>query len=179
MNKNIKVIEKTLGVIPNFPKKGISFKDITPIFAKPKIFDVTIKEMLKTIKGRKFDVVVGLESRGFWFALSIAQALKLPFVPIRKKGKLPRPTVSATYKLEYGSDTIQVHKQDIKPKDRVLIVDDIVATGGTILATKKLLEQLKVKYCELLVLGALTSECPEGIKRLRKAGIKINYLLDL
>lgn len=179
MTKNVKLIEKTLKVVPGFPKPGISFKDITPIFLKPQILKLTIKELLKTIKGQKFDVVVGLESRGFWFALPIAEALNLPFVPIRKKGKLPRKTVSASYDLEYGSDTIQVHKDDIKSGSRVLIVDDIVATGGTVLAVKDLMKQCKAKANHLLVLGCLPEECPDGPKKLAKAGIKIHYLLNL
>lgn len=178
MTKNITTIKNTLKVVPNFPKKGISFKDITPIFTKPAVLRLTIKEMLKTIKNQKFDIVVGLESRGFWFALPIAEALNLPFVPIRKKGKLPRTTVSATYALEYGKDAMEVHKYDIKPGSRVLIVDDIVATGGTVLAVKKMMNQLKAKAEHLLVLGAL-AELPEGIKKIERTGIKVHHLLNL
>lgn len=178
MTKNLNTIKNTMKVVPDFPKKGISFKDITPIFTKPAVLKLTIKEMLKTIKGLKFDVVVGLESRGFWFALPIAEVLNLPFVPIRKKGKLPRRTVSATYALEYGKDTIEVHKYDIKPGSRVLIVDDVVATGGTVLAVKNMMKQLKAKAEHLLVLGYL-EELPEGPAKLAKAGIKVHSLLKL
>lgn len=178
MDNNLAIIKKTMKVVPNFPKKGVSFKDITPIFASPSVLKLTIKEMLKTIKNNKFDVVVGLESRGFWFALPVAQALNLPFVPIRKKGKLPRKTVSASYALEYGKDSIEVHKQDIKPGSRVLIVDDIVATGGTILAVKNLMKQLKARAEHLVVFGCL-EELPEGPAKLKKAGIQVHSLLDL
>ena len=178
MNKNLNLIKNTMKVVPDFPKKGISFKDITPIFTKPDVLKLTIKEMIKSIKGLKFDVVVGLESRGFWFALPIAQALNLPFVPIRKKGKLPRRTVSATYLLEYGKDTIEIHKYDIKPKSRVLIVDDVVATGGTVLAVKNMMNQLKAKAEHLLVLGCL-EDLPEGPQKLKEAGITVHNLLKL
>lgn len=178
MTKNLNTIKNTMKVVPDFPKKGISFKDITPIFTKPNVLKLTIKEMLKTIRGQKFDVVVGLESRGFWFALPIAQELNLPFVPIRKKGKLPRRTISASYALEYGKASIEVHKYDIKPGSRVLIVDDIVATGGTVLAVKKMMKELKAKADHLLVLGYL-EELPEGPKKLAKAGIKVHSLLKL
>lgn len=178
MNKNLNLIKNTMKVVPDFPKKGISFKDITPIFTKPQVLKLTIKEMLKTIKGLKFDVVVALESRGFWFGIPIAEALNLPFVPVRKKGKLPRRTVSASYALEYGKDTIEVHKYDIKSKDRVLIVDDVVATGGTVLAVKEMMNKLHAKAEHLLVLGYL-EELPEGPKKLEKAGIKVHNLLKL
>ncbi|MBQ0045589.1 MAG: adenine phosphoribosyltransferase [Mycoplasma sp.] len=178
MSKNLNIIKKTMKVVPDFPKKGISFKDITPIFTKPNVLKLTINEMIKTIKGQKFDVVVALESRGFWFGTLIAQALNLPFVPIRKKGKLPRKTVSVSYALEYGKDTIELHKQDIKPGSNVLIVDDIVATGGTVLAVKKMMKQIKAKANHLLVLGVL-AELPEGPAKIAKAGIKVHYLLDL
>lgn len=178
MTKNLNLIKNTMKVVPNFPKKGISFKDITPIFTKPKVLELTIKEMIKTLKGLKFDIVVGLESRGFWFAIPVARALGLPFVPIRKQGKLPRRTVSASYALEYGKDTIEVHKYDIKPGSRVLIVDDIVATGGTVLAVKLMMKELKAKAEHLLVLGTL-EELPEGPRKLEQAGIKVHSLFKL
>lgn len=178
MTKNLNTIKNTMKVVPNFPKKGISFKDITPIFTKPKVLKLTINEMLKTVKGHKFDIVVALESRGFWFGTLIAQALNLPFVPIRKKGKLPRTTVSASYALEYGKDSIEMHKYDVKPGSRVLIVDDIVATGGTVLAVKKMMNAVKAKAEHLVVLGVL-DELPEGPAKLAKAGIKVHYLLKL
>lgn len=178
MTKNLNTIKNTMKVIPDFPHKGISFKDITPIFTKPDILELTIQEMLKLVKNLKFDVVVGLESRGFWFAIPIAMKLNLPFVPVRKQGKLPRRTVSASYALEYGKDTIAIHKYDIKPKSRVLIVDDIVATGGTIMAVKLMMKELKAKAEHLLVLGTL-EELPEGPKKLEQAGIKVHSLLKL
>lgn len=173
---NKELIKNSIAIVKDFPTRGISFKDITPIFASPKLFKLTIKELAKLIRGYKFDVVVGLESRGFWFALPLANELGLPFVPVRKSGKLPRPTVSASYSLEYGKDKIEVHKQDIKRGANVLIVDDIIATGGTILATKKLFDQLKAKAEHVLVLGYL-EELPEGIAKIEQAGMKVHSLL--
>jgi len=176
MNKTQQKIFNKVAIVPDFPTRGISFKDITPIFADPKIFKLTIKELAKLVKGHKFDVVCGLESRGFWFALPLANELGLPFVPIRKKGKLPRKTVSATYTLEYGKDAIEVHKQDIKPGARVLVVDDIVATGGTILATAELMKKLHAKFEHVLLLGYL-EEIPQGIEKIEQLGIKVHTLL--
>ena len=175
---NKHLIKKTLKVIPNFPKPGISFKDITPIFANAKVFEITINELLKLVKGIKFDAVVGLEARGFWFAIPIALKLKIPFVPIRKKGKLPRKTIEASYELEYGKDYIQIHANDIPEGANVLIVDDVVATGGTILAVKKLMTQLKAKAHHLLVLASL-ADLPQGPRKIEKAGIKVHSLLKL
>lgn len=178
MNKNIEIIQNTLKVVPDFPKKGISFKDITPIFTKPDVLKLTLNEMVKTIEGQQFDVVVGLESRGFLFGVPIAQLLNIPFVPVRKKGKLPRETVSVSYALEYGQDTIEVHKEDIKPGARVLIVDDIVATGGTVLAVKEMMKKLNAKCEHLLVLGYL-EELSFGPKKIEEAGIKVHSILKL
>lgn len=175
---NKQLIKSTLKVVQDFPKPGISFKDITPILANAKVFKITIDELLKTIKRIKFDAVVGLESRGFWFAIPIAQRLGVPFIPVRKKGKLPRRTVEAAYELEYGRDYIQVHKDDIREGSNVLIVDDIVATGGTILATKDLMNKIKVKAEHLLVLASL-AELPQGIKNIEKAGIHVHSLFKL
>lgn len=175
---NIERIKNAMKVIPNFPKKGISFKDITPILADAKLFKITITELIRLIKNYHFDVVVGLESRGFWFGVSIAQKLGLGFVPIRKRGKLPRETVEASYELEYGKDYIQMHKDDIKPGDNVLIVDDIVATGGTILATKKLLDQVHAKAEHVLVFGSL-ADLSSGPRKIEQAGLKLHALLKL
>ncbi|XQP55807.1 MAG: adenine phosphoribosyltransferase [Mycoplasmoidaceae bacterium] len=175
---NIERIKATLKVVPDFPKPGISFKDITPLLANAEMFKITIDELINLVKDVKFDVVVGLESRGFWFGVSIAQRLGLPFVPIRKKGKLPRPTVEASYQLEYGTDYIQVHKEDIPAGANVLIVDDIIATGGTILATQKLMQQLNAKVEHALVLAYL-EELAFGPENIEKAGIKVHSLLKL
>lgn len=175
---NIEKIEKTMKVIPNFPKPGISFKDITPIFADPEIFKLTIDEFANKIKDKKFDYVLGLESRGFLLGAPLALKLGLPFIPVRKKGKLPRATVTAKYALEYGTAEIEIHKEDIKPDSKVLIVDDIVATGGTLIATKQLVEQVGAKAEDVIVLGYL-GDLPFGPKRLEENGLKLHNLFVL
>lgn len=181
MTKNIKKIYDSLEVIPNFPQPGISFKDITPIFANPKILNLTINELIKLIPIAKvkFDYVAGLESRGFLVGLPIAQKLKLPFIPIRKKGKLPRQTVSAFYTSEYGKAEIEIHKNDIKPRTNVLLVDDIIATGGTILAAHTLINNLQANCQHVLVLGWLAKEVPGTLAKLQKKGMNIHFLFEL
>ena len=175
---NVERIEQTMKVIPNFPKPGISFKDITPIFANPEILKLTIDELANMVKDAKFDYVVGLESRGFLLGVPLAMKLNLPFVPVRKKGKLPRATVEAEYSLEYGKATIEIHKEDIKPGSNVLIVDDIVATGGTLIATKKLISQLNANVEHVVVLGHL-ADLPQGPELVEKSGLKLHYLFKL
>ena len=175
---NKELIKNTMAVIPDFPKKGISFKDITPIFAKPEVFKITINEMINTIKDKQFDCIAGIESRGFWFGVPIAQALNLPFIPIRKKGKLPRPTVEVTYDLEYGKDTLTVHKDDIKPGSKVLVIDDVVATGGTLVAVKQMMEKLGAKCDDVLVLGYL-KDLESSLTKLKEKGLNVHWLIQL
>lgn len=143
--------------VPDFPEKGIIFRDITPLLLDPKYFAEAIRQMMEKIKGLKIDVVCGIDSRGFIFGPMIAQKLKVGFVPARKVNKLlPRETVEETYALEYGMDGVKMHADSIKPQDRVLIVDDLVATGGTAKATVKLVEKLGGKVVALLFLNELT-----------------------
>lgn len=170
-------IKETIAVIPDFPKPGISFKDITPILANPEIFDLALKELLNLIKDYKFDCVAGIESRGFWFGVPVAQALHIPFIPIRKKGKLPRETVEASYDLEYGKDILTVHKDDVPKGANVLIVDDIVATGGTLLAVNKMMKKLGANAEHVLLLGHL-GELREVLKKLESQGLKVHTLIE-
>lgn len=174
---NKQKIKEAIAVVPDFPKPGISFKDITPLLAKPEIFELTLKELLNLIKDYKFDCVAGIESRGFWFGIPIAQALKIPFVPIRKKGKLPRPTVEASYDLEYGKDVLTVHKDDVPRSANVLIVDDIVATGGTLLAVNEMMKKLGAHAEHVLLLGHL-GELKEVLKKLEAHGLKVHTLIE-
>lgn len=135
-----KILREFIKEVPDFPKAGISFKDITPLLAKVQLYPEIIKSLAQPWQG-KVDLVVGIESRGFLYGMGLAQLLQVPFVPIRKKGKLPRSVISESYDLEYGSATIEIHKEDIKPKARVLIHDDLLATGGTGLAAANLLKK--------------------------------------
>lgn len=160
--------------VSDFPEKGIIFRDITPLLLDPKYFAEAIKQMMAKIKRLKIDVVCGIDSRGFIFGPVIAQKLGVGFVPVRKVNKLlPRETVEETYALEYGTDGVKMHADSIKPQDRVLIVDDLVATGGTASATAKLIEKLGGKVIALLFLNELTYLNPR--KKLR--GYKVISLI--
>lgn len=133
--------------LPDYPKPGISFKDITPLLASGKNFAAAIEEMAVFCEqdNIKPDVLACPEARGFIFAAALAQRLGIGFIPLRKPGKLPRATAKITYELEYGKDTLEVHKDDIKPNMRVMMVDDVLATGGTMAACVHLLESLGAK----------------------------------
>jgi len=138
--------------IPDFPKPGIQFKDITTLLKDGVAFRAAIDGLLERIGPRKIDVVVGMESRGFIFAAPIAYKLGVGFVPVRKLGKLPADVVSVEYELEYGSATLEMHKDAIAPGSRVLIVDDLLATGGTVAGTIELVKQLKGQVAALAFL---------------------------
>lgn len=127
--------------IPDFPQPGIVFKDITPILKDPQLCSEVVDEFVSRLKGVEIDVVAGIESRGFLFGLMLANRLQVPFVPIRKQGKLPYHTLSESYKLEYGQATIEVHTDAFDPDAKVLIHDDLLATGGTVVAASKLIEK--------------------------------------
>lgn len=138
--------------VPDFPKPGINFYDITTLLKDPAGWRATIDAMTAHYQGRQIDIVVGVEARGFFFAPAMAYALGAGFVPVRKPGKLPAATVSAEYALEYGTDQLQMHQDAIAPGQKVLIVDDVLATGGTASAVAQLVEQVGG---ELLGLGFL------------------------
>ncbi len=127
-------------IIEDFPKQGISFKDITTIIKDGPVFKALIDDMAGRLKELKVDAIAGPEARGFIFGVPVAYALGIGFIPIRKRGKLPAETYTLTYDLEYGSDTLEVHKDAIKPGMRIALIDDLLATGGTIAACKDLLE---------------------------------------
>jgi len=129
--------------IPDFPKPGILFKDITTLLKEGPAFKAAIDGLLASVKGKQIDVVVGMESRGLIFGAPMAYALGVGFVPVRKLGKLPAEVVSVEYDLEYGSATLEMHKDSIEPGQKVLIVDDLLATGGTVAGTIELVKQLQ------------------------------------
>ncbi|WP_164112471.1 MULTISPECIES: adenine phosphoribosyltransferase [Sphingobacterium] len=128
--------------IPDFPSPGVLFKDITPILKDAKLCSEIVEEFVKRLNGLDIDVIAGVESRGFLFGLMLANRLGIPFVPIRKQGRLPYKTVSESYKLEYGQATIEAHEDAFESGAKVLIHDDLLATGGTVVATAKLIERL-------------------------------------
>ena len=138
----MKKVEDYVRSIPDFPEKGVIFRDITTVIQDPEGFQLAINEMKDLLKDLDFDMIAGAESRGFIFGAPLAYARGKGFVLIRKKGKLPCETVSVKYDLEYGSAEIEIHKDSIKPGQKVVIVDDLIATGGTIEAAIKLIESL-------------------------------------
>ena len=146
-------LENYIRDIKDFPKPGIVFKDITPLLSNPQVSKACLEQLLDLVGNQKIDTVVGVEARGFFFGNSLAQSLNAGFVPVRKPGKLPADTISQTYDLEYGTVTLQIHKDAIKPGDRVLIHDDILATGGTAKAVCNLVERLGgvIVQCNFLI----------------------------
>ena len=151
----MKKLEEYVVSIPDYPEKGIIFRDVTSILEDPEGLQLSIRELQDKLEGMDFNIVIGPESRGFIFGMPIAYNLQKAFVPIRKKGKLPCETASIKYDLEYGSATIEMHKDSIKPGQRVVLVDDLIATGGTIEAAAKLVEELGGKVVKIIFLMEL------------------------
>lgn len=145
----MKKIEDYVISIPDFPEPGIIFRDITGILRDPDGLKLSIDKIQEMLKGVEFDAVLGLESRGFIFGMPIAYNLHKAFIPVRKKGKLPRETVSAKYDLEYGTAEIEIHKEDLRPGMKVVIIDDLIATGGTVEAAVKLAESLGAEVVKI------------------------------
>lgn len=135
-------LKERIRVIEGFPKKGISFKDVTTLLQDKEALKYTVDRLVDLLKDKNIDVVVGPEARGFLFGVPVAYALNAGFVPVRKKGKLPYDTISVKYDLEYGTDELEIHKDAIKPGQRVAVIDDLLATGGTIGSVAKLVEQV-------------------------------------
>ena len=165
----MKRLEEYVRSIPDFPEKGIIFRDVTSVLQDADGLQLAVDTMQDKIKDMEFDVIAGPESRGFIFGMPIAYNLKKPFVLIRKKGKLPCETVSASYELEYGTAEIEMHRDAVKPGQRVLIVEDLIATGGTTEAMIKLIESLGGRVVGIVVLMELA-----GLKgRERLAGCRL------
>ena len=148
----MKKIEDYVRSIPDFPEPGIIFRDVTSILQDADGLKLAIDSMQECLKDTEVDVIVGTESRGFMFGVPIAYNLHKPFVPVRKKGKLPCETVSRSYDLEYGSATIEMHRDSIKPGQKVAVIDDLIATGGTVEAAVKLIEELGGEVVKIVFL---------------------------
>ena len=162
----MKQIESYVRTIPDFPEPGIQFRDITSVIQDPEGLKLAVDLMIEQLKDLDFDVIVGLESRGFLFGMPIAYTLGKGFVPIRKKGKLPCETISTEYALEYGTASIELHKDAILPGQKVVVIDDLIATGGTVVAGAQLIEQLGGEIVKILFLMELKGL--EGRKQLQK-----------
>ncbi|WP_115718050.1 adenine phosphoribosyltransferase [Gallaecimonas mangrovi] len=174
--ESLAVIKDAIKSIPDYPKPGILFRDVTSLMLDPRAFAETITMLAEHYESRGFNKVVGAEARGFIFGAPLALALGVGFVPVRKPGKLPRQTLSQTYELEYGQDMLEIHTDAIEPGDKVLLVDDLLATGGTIEATAKLVRELGGEAKDAAFIVSL----PElgGIERLEKQGIEIFDLVQ-
>jgi adenine phosphoribosyltransferase len=161
----MKELQELIRSIPDFPKKGILFRDITTLLQNGREFRRAIDILAEHYKGKKIDQIVAVESRGFIIASPLAYKLNAGIIPVRKKGKLPYKTVEATYELEYGTDTLEMHADAFKPGANILIVDDLLATGGTAKATVDLVEKLKGKVVGICFLIELTDL--KGIEKLK------------
>ena len=171
-------LRQHIRTVPDWPAPGVQFRDITPLLQDPKVFRVLIDAFVHRYMDRALrpDVVAGLDARGFILGSVVAYELGVGFVPIRKKGKLPFTTVQETYELEYGSSTVELHTDAVQPGDRVLLIDDLIATGGTMMAGKILLEKLGAQVSE----GAAIVDLPQlqGSARLRESGLTLFTLVD-
>lgn len=166
----MKKLEEYVRTIPDFPEEGIMFRDITTVIQDPDGLKLAIDSVNSMLEGVDYDVVVGPESRGFIFGTPVAYANHKAFVPVRKKGKLPCETIEATYNLEYGTATVEMHKDSIKPGQKVVIVDDLIATGGTIQAIAGLIEQLGGEVVKIIFIIELAGL--EGRKLLSKYDVE-------
>lgn len=169
-------IKNKIRTVPDWPKKGIMFRDITTLLKDKEGFNLMVEKFVDRYKDKKIDVVAGIESRGFILGSVLAHRLGIGFVPIRKKGKLPAETISEEYQLEYGTDKIEIHRDAIKKGDNVLLVDDLIATGGTCIAAANLIKKLGGNIVECSFIVSL----PElkGKERLEKEGYNIFNLVE-
>jgi adenine phosphoribosyltransferase len=168
-------IRSHIRTVPDWPAPGVQFRDITPLLADPRVFRVLIDQFVHRYFDARPDAIAGLDARGFIIGAVVAYELNRGFVPIRKKGKLPFTTVEETYELEYGSATVEMHTDAVKPGDRVVLIDDLIATGGTMMAGRRLLERMGAQVIE----GAAIVDLPElgGSQRLRESGLDVFTLV--
>lgn len=174
--ETLSLIKDSIKSIPDYPKKGILFRDVTSLMENPAAYQATIQLLADTYRDGGFTKIVGTEARGFLFGAPLALELGVGFVPVRKPGKLPRNTIAQSYELEYGTDTLEIHTDAIVEGDKVLMVDDLLATGGTIEATTKLIRQLggKVNHAAFVI------NLPEigGDKRLEAMDIDVYSICE-
>ncbi|MGB8331763.1 MAG: adenine phosphoribosyltransferase [Polyangiales bacterium] len=168
-DKRMKSLRGHIRDVPDFPRKGILFKDITPLLADVEAFRACIQLMVERLGDESVSAVVGIESRGFMFGAALADKLGVGFIPVRKPGKLPAATFRAEYDLEYGSDAVEIHQDALRPGDRVVVVDDLIATGGTAKATGDLVQKCGAEVAAFVFVINLVAL--EGVKKLAPARI--------
>lgn len=176
----LQYVRENVREVPDFPKKGILFLDVTTIVKDAKAFDLCIEYLYEKFRDEKIDYIAGIESRGFIFGAALANKMKVGFIPIRKPNKLPAETIKETYSLEYGTDTIEMHADALKQGDRVLVIDDLLATGGTAVAACNLVKRVGAE----VVAAAFIIELDplKGREKIENNGVKVvsmlNYDLD-
>lgn len=170
-------VKSVIRDVQDFPKPGILFKDITPVLANTALVHEIVQELVMEFKSAGFDAIVGIESRGFIFGSLLAYELEIPFIPVRKAGKLPFHTLSESYNLEYGQATIEIHEDALKPGDKVLIHDDLLATGGTAAAAARLVRKLGAEASAFSFLINLSFLKGDDIL-FNEFGVKPNYLIS-
>jgi adenine phosphoribosyltransferase len=163
-------LRQYIRLVKDFPKKGIVFRDITPLLMKPTALKQTSKDLFEFVKNKNINKVAAIESRGFLFGIVLADKLDAGFVPVRKPGKLPAETVKQTYSLEYGEDAVEIHKDAIEPGDKVLLHDDLLATGGTAAAACKLIEKLGGEIVQVSFIVELSFL--KGRRKLKKYDVR-------
>ncbi len=175
-NEQTDILKNAVQTVPNYPKEGILFRDVTGILDDADAFTLTINILKEKFENKGFTKVVGTEARGFLFGAPLALALGVGFVPVRKPGKLPRATFAQDYQLEYGTDTLEIHQDALTKDDNVLIVDDLLATGGTIEATTKLIRRLGATTTD----SAFVISLPDlgGEAKLKELGLSVTALLE-
>ena len=168
-------LKNHIRTVPDFPEAGIMYRDITTLLSHPKALKQSIEELAAAYRGSKIDIVAGIDARGFIFGAAVALALDVGFVPVRKKGKLPFKTFEQDYQLEYGTDTLQIHSDAVSKGQRVLVIDDLIATGGTAEAAIKLLQRTE---CEV-VGAAFVIDLPDlgGAKKIEALGVPVASLI--
>jgi adenine phosphoribosyltransferase len=172
----ITTIRQHIRTVPDWPQPGVQFRDITPLLSNPRVFRVMIDQFVHRYFDEKPSAIAGLDARGFIMGAVLAYELNIGFIPIRKKGKLPFNTVQESYELEYGNATVEIHTDAVQSGDRVVLIDDLIATGGTMLAGMRLLQRLGAHVIE----GAAIVDLPDlgGSTKLRAAGLPLFTLVD-
>jgi len=174
--QQLQLIKESIATIPDYPKEGVLFRDITTLLNNPAAYQATIDLLVEHYKDKDVTKIVGTEARGFLFGAPVALRLGVGFVPVRKKGKLPREVLSMTYDLEYGTDTLEIHRDSIQPEDNVLVIDDLLATGGTVEATVRMIKQLGANIVD----AAFIISLPDlgGVERLAAEGVNSFSLVE-
>lgn len=174
--QQLQLIKESIATIPDYPKEGVLFRDITTLLNNPAAYQATIDLLVEHYKDKDVTKIVGTEARGFLFGAPVALRLGVGFVPVRKKGKLPREVLSMTYDLEYSTDTLEIHRDSIQPEDNVLVIDDLLATGGTVEATVRMIKQLGANIVD----AAFIISLPDlgGVERLAAEGVNSFSLVE-